>query len=487
MGEPLKSAYNALLSSGYQLSPGAFNLLKECEDPESLVSRLLKRLDSMEKRPVIIDRSHIEPLLTREAPARPPPPQRPTTPLPIKVISGSEGQYIEGTIHDFRRYFLDRFKRLKSILKSRADMRDAISPSSMPEVNKRTKVKVIGIVSSKKEFKGGGAILELEDENESIKVSFRGDELKKKVARVMLDEVICVSGATMNGRSLIGEDIVWPDVPPRIRSPPIKSDVYAILTSDLHIGSKLFMRQQFESFLKWLRGEDVGIPINGIASNVRYLIIAGDVVDGVGVYPNQEDELLIKDLNKQYEEAAYYLSMIPKHIKIIIIPGNHDASRPTLPSPPIYRDYGTPLYSMDNVIMLGDPAVVSIEGVTFLLTHGKSLDDAIPALPDCSFKEPQRAMVELLKSRHLAPIYGEKTPLAPEPRDPLIIDPVPDVFHAGHVHVWGISEYRGVMVVNSGTWQRQTSYQLSMGIEPAPGVVPIINLANFKVTMLKFL
>ncbi|MDH5811754.1 MAG: DNA-directed DNA polymerase II small subunit [Candidatus Methanomethylicaceae archaeon] len=487
MGESLKAAYNALLNSGYQLSPGAFQLLKETQNPESLVSALLRQLESLEKKPVIIERSHLEPLISKGPLTAPSPPTRAPQPHSIQVISGSEGQYIEGTIHDFRRYFMDRFNRLKEMLKSRADMRDAVTPSSMPEVNRHTKVKVIGMVSSKKEFKNGGAVLELEDDVDTIRVSFRGDELKKKVSRVMLDEVICVFGTTSNGKSVFAEDIVWPDVPPKIRSPRSKNDVYVVLTSDLHIGSKLFMRQQFESFLKWLRGEDVGAPQREIAGKIRYLIIAGDVVDGVGVYPNQEDELLIKDLNKQYEEAAHYLSMVPDHIKIIIIPGNHDASRPTLPSPPIYRDFGAPLYSLKNVIMLGDPAVVNIEGVTFLLTHGKSLDDVIPALPDCNFKEPQKAMVELLKSRHLAPIYGEKTSLAPEPRDSLIIDPVPDVFHAGHVHVWGISEYRGILAVNSGTWQKQTNYQLSMGIEPAPGVVPLINLANFKVTTLNFL
>ncbi|MGC8988382.1 DNA-directed DNA polymerase II small subunit [Infirmifilum sp.] len=487
MSESLKAAYNALLRSGYQLSPDAFQLLKEIKEPELLVSNLLKQLESLEKKPLIIERSHLEPLLRIGAPAPAPAPSKPSLTHSIEVISGSDGQYIEGTIHDFRRYFLDRFNRLKDMLKSRADMRDAVTPSTIPEVNKHTRVKVIGMISSKKEFKNGGAIIELEDDLDTIRASFRGDELKKKVSRAMLDEVVCVFGTTSNGKSVFAEDIVWPDITPKVRSPAARRNVYAVLTSDLHIGSKLFMRQQFESFLKWLRGENFGVQQKEIVDNIRYLIIAGDVVDGVGVYPNQEEELLIKDLNKQYEEAANYLSMVPEHIKIIIIPGNHDASRPTLPSPPIYRDFAAPLYSLKNVIMLGDPSVVKIEDTTFLLTHGKSLDDVIPALPDCNFKEPQKAMVELLKSRHLAPTYGEKTALAPEPRDSLIIDPVPDVFHAGHVHVWGISEYRGVLAVNSGTWQGQTKYQLSMGIEPAPGIVPLINLANFKVITLNFI
>ncbi|MEM3883194.1 MAG: hypothetical protein QXO23_07420, partial [Candidatus Methanomethyliaceae archaeon] len=219
MGESLKAAYNALLNSGYQLSPGAFQLLKESQNPESLVSLLLRQLESLEKKPFIIERSHIEPLISKGPLTTPSPPTREPQPHSIQVISGSEGQYIEGTIHDFRRYFMDRFNRLKEMLKSRADMRDAVTPSSMPEVNKHTKVKVIGMVSSKKEFKNGGAVLELEDDVDTIRVSFRGDELKKKVSRVMLDEVICVFGTTSNGKSVFAEDIVWPDVPPKIRSP----------------------------------------------------------------------------------------------------------------------------------------------------------------------------------------------------------------------------------------------------------------------------
>lgn len=67
-----------------------------------------------------------------------------------------------------------------------------------------------------------------------------------------------------------------------------------------------------------------------------------------------------------------------------------------------------------------------------------------------------------------------------------MIDPVPDIFHAGHVHVEGIAEYRGVLVVNSGTWQSQTKYQLSAGIVPKPSIVPVVDLATTKAYELNF-
>ena len=78
-----------------------------------------------------------------------------------------------------------------------------------------------------------------------------------------------------------------------------------------------------------------------IAGKVKYLLIAGDIVDGVGVYPGQAKELSIRDVHKQYNFAAKYLEKIPNYIEIVISPGNHDASRKALPQPAIPEGYLT--------------------------------------------------------------------------------------------------------------------------------------------------
>jgi len=103
-----------------------------------------------------------------------------------------------------------------------------------------------------------------------------------------------------------------------------------------------------------------------------------------------------------------------------------------------------------------------------------------------SFHTPDKAMKLLLQSRHLAPIYGQRTPIAPEKRDFMVIERVPDIFHTGHVHVFGYGTYRGILMVNSGAWQDQTQYQKKMGLEPTPGIVPIVNLQTLKVTPISF-
>ena len=144
------------------------------------------------------------------------------------------------------------------------------------------------------------------------------------------------------------------------------------------------------------------------------------------------------------------------------------------------------LYAMDNVRWVGDPAYVKLHGVTFLIYHGKSLDDVIATTPNLAYDRPTDAMKLLLRARHLAPTYGKRTALSPEPRDYLVVDQVPDVFHAGHVHTYGELAYRGTLLLNSGTWQAQTSFQSNMGLDPTPSVIPILDLSTLDVTRRNF-
>ena len=56
-----------------------------------------------------------------------------------------------------------------------------------------------------------------------------------------------------------------------------------------------------------------------LAERIKYVVIAGDLVDGIGVYPNQIKELNIVDINEQYEVAAEMLTNLPDYIEVIII------------------------------------------------------------------------------------------------------------------------------------------------------------------------
>ena len=209
-------------------------------------------------------------------------------------------------------------------------------------------------------------------------------------------------------------------------------------------------------------------------------------MEGVGVYPGQEFQLAERDPKRQYELAGQLLRQVPGYTQIVISPGNHDAVRQALPQPAVAVDMAESLYAMDNVRWVGDPAYVKLHGVTFLVYHGKSLDDVIATTPNLAYDRPTDAMKLLLRARHLAPTYGKRTALSPELRDYMVVDQVPDVFHAGHVHTYGELSYRGTLLVNSGTWQAQTQFQSNMGMEPTPSIIPVLDLSTLKAVRRNF-
>src|SRR5207249_11944349 len=103
---------------------------------------------------------------------------------------------------------------------------------------------------------------------------------------------------------------------------------------------------------------------------IRYIVIAGDLVDGVGVYPNQEAQLSERDLRKQYLFAVQLLEQIPRHIQIVVSPGNHDAVRQALPQPAIPIEVEEGLYRMEIGRAVRYPASVKLHGVRVLIYHG---------------------------------------------------------------------------------------------------------------------
>jgi DNA polymerase II small subunit len=364
---------------------------------------------------------------------------------------------------------------------------EIIPISGIDKIPTNSRVKIIGMVTEKRELKSK-LFLKLEDFGASITVlvpQTLGHQTMVKARSLLLDQVICVNAVKGSNDFLIAKDVIWPDIPQR--SPNTATiPVYAALISDLHIGSTLFMQKAFDRFIHWLNGKFGNEALRNIAHHIKYIVIAGDLVDGIGIYPNQIKELEITDIKAQYDAVYKYLEKIPEHIEIIVTPGNHDAARKALPQPAIPQQYAESLYKSRRIHSFGNPCTLSLHGVNFLLYHGRSLDDTAAVVPNTSFQTPEKTMKTLLQSRHLAPIYGEKTPIAPEKKDFMVIENVPDVFHAGHVHVYKSSTYRGSLLINSGAWQTQTEFQRKMGITPTPGIAPVVNLQTLSVIPINF-
>ncbi len=382
-----------------------------------------------------------------------------------------------GTVSDFAGYFRDRLRRIKSMIES--------SPSSGGTINSIDKlaqyangreVSLVGMVYEKVVTKKGNIMVTLDDETGSTKVIFSAAqkgaskaeiELFESAKRIVNDEVIGVYGKIWSP-FLIAKKIMWPDVPIRSRK-KIDEDISIAFTSDVHIGSKLFLENQFGKFLEWLNG---GIDAKkDLAGRIKYLVISGDLVDGIGVYPSQDRELSISDIYKQYAVLIDFLSSIPDYIHIFILPGNHDAVQSSEPQPELGKELiGELAYS--NIHLVSNPGYMTLNGMKVLGYHGTSLDSIIQSIPGCSYSKPESAMVEVLKRRHISPIYGDN-PVTPAKRDSMVIDEVPDILHMGHVHKNGYTDYHGTQVINSGTWQARTLYQVKLGHLPTPAVLPV--------------
>ena len=58
------------------------------------------------------------------------------------------------------------------------------------------------------------------------------------------------------------------------------------------------------------------MPNTPEVDKIKYLFIVGDLVTGVGNYPNQEGDLAISNLEEQFQGIAELLGKIKKDIKL---------------------------------------------------------------------------------------------------------------------------------------------------------------------------
>jgi DNA polymerase II small subunit len=280
---------------------------------------------------------------------------------------------------------------------------------------------------------------------------------------LMLDDVIMIEGKK-RGENFFIENILYPTLDQQTW-PEIDFEFEALYISDLHFGSKYLNRKYLDAVLKYLKEKN---------KYIKYIIIGGDIVDGVGVYPNQEKELEVLDIEKQYKLFNEFVEKLPDYLEIIVIPGNHDAVRRAEPSEPISNEL---IYT--DVHLLPNPAYFKIHGFLHLVYHGTSLDGYISSFPGISYEKGYMAAIKMLKRRHLSSIHG-KNIVAPLSIDHLVITDIPNIFQLGHIHKSFIKSYNNIYIVNSGTFQNQTPFQAKVGLIPDLGKYHVFNFKTRK-------
>ena len=345
-------------------------------------------------------------------------------------------------------------------------------------------ITLVGLVCESRWSKSGNLNFVIEDETMQIRCNLRPPSNAHRLhpARdgLMDDDVVGVSGHFMIGEGnplFLVSDIHLPPMGRHSKSAAsVDEAVSAAFLSDVHVGSKTFLAPQWEKMVEWFKTDP-------LAKTIKYFVINGDGVDGVGIYPGQERHLAITDLFQQYGELARLLEDLPDWVDLIILPGNHDAVRPAEPQPAldpeVQQDYS-------DAVFVGNPCDFSLHGVRVLSYHGKSIDDFVATLRSVTYSSPELAMRAMLERRHLAPSWGGKTPLSPEPEDRLVISTVPDIFVTGHVHGHYVGNHKGVTMVHSSTWQDQTDYQRMLGFQPKPCILTIVNLHTHATASIPF-
>jgi DNA polymerase II small subunit len=394
-------------------------------------------------------------------------------------------------VQDFVQYFKKRYESLKNMLQTRQELCNVISINKILNRKENDNVGLIGIIVSKNITKKGNIILELEDPTGSIKVIITKN--KKNVFdlgnELVLDEVVGIVGNS-GDKVVFCNNIIFPEVPINKELKKISDDVSAVFIGDMHIGSTMFYEKEFMDFIEWLNSN------KDLTKSIKYLFIVGDIIDGIGVFPNQDKELKIKDINLQFKLCAELLSQIRDDISIIICPGNHDAMRISEPQPAFDNTYAEPLCNLKNVTRVTNPSLVNIHssndfpGFDVLMYHGYSFqyygDNVDSIRLEGGTDRADLIMKFLLKKRHLAPTHTSTLYIPDNKEDPLVIEKVPDFFVTGHLHRTSILNYNNITLMSCSCWQEQTPFMEKMGVHPDPCKAILVNLKTREVKTVDF-
>ncbi len=415
----------------------------------------------------------------------------------VKIIFSYKEESKKRDVQDFVSLFNARYKSIEDILKNRQEFQNLMSISRIKNKKEKENISLIGTVMEKKYTKNNNLLITLEDQTGSVNVLINKNksEIYNPAKDIVHDEVIGIVG--VSGQNIVfTNNLIFPDIPLNKELKKAPYEGYAICLSDIHYGSNNFLEQDFNKFIEWINQKTGNEKQRNIAKNVKYIFIIGDLVDGVGIYPGQETELVVKDIYEQYKGCAEFLKKIPENIKIIICPGNHDAMRIAEPQPVLYKDFAKPIWDLPNTILVSNPSVVNIgatndfPGFDVLLYHGYSFDYYMANVESIrnngGYDRADLMMKFLLQKRHLAPTHTSTLYIPDVKIDPLVINKVPDFFLTGHIHKTSVANYKNVTMICGSCWQSKTSFQEKVGHHPEPSRVPIINLQTRDVKILKF-
>ena len=135
----------------------------------------------------------------------------------------------------------------------------------------KTKLKIICMLTEKRDSKNN-MILQVEDLGGTATILVPNklpEDIKKRALMLLPDQIFCAAVIKTRGELFMAEDIIFPEVGQKHRQ-RAQEPVYAVFTSDTHIGSTKFTKEAFRRFILWLRGKYGTPEMREIASQVKY-------------------------------------------------------------------------------------------------------------------------------------------------------------------------------------------------------------------------
>ncbi len=276
MKKNVSYALDYALNKGFQIHPEALKILEnlDVKDLKDIIKQVVK--EKIQQKRYLINQDDLESFLGIKEDSNLECEHRILFD-PSSKITSAEG------IDGFNSLFSSRFSKLKKIVSNRPESKMLKSINVVITTKSDNDVYVCGLVFERSSERNVTR-LRIDDSTGSIETIVFDKDLQKVANELLRDQFVMLKIRLGKNGGFMVKDIILPDIPDHL-SNRSESEAYAVFLSDLHIGNKFFMEKEFDDFTSWLSSPDP------IARKIRFVILCGDVVDGVGIYPNQDKEL----------------------------------------------------------------------------------------------------------------------------------------------------------------------------------------------------
>src|SRR5438132_174071 len=314
----MRRAVGTILEAGFQMESEAFKTLVEKGREDSLkllVDEVLKMASLAQPRPLFISAD----LVLKAAE------QLDLAAGPVVAVDGlgHGGRFAEdresrlevvfdptgkvattGAVDDFLRYFRSRFEKMSALFRQRIDTRSAGTISDALAGGTNGRGRFVAMVVEKRE-KANRIFLTVDDYDDeaTVLVGDSNPSVWQTARQISRDQVLFLETRKSSGKLLVAENIVLPEIPDH-KPGRAGEEVYAVLISGVHVGSKVFMEDAFGRVLRWLKGEVGGPDKRHISDHVKYILSSAPGFDYQRPVEVMEYQLRARHLAPEYGKST---------------------------------------------------------------------------------------------------------------------------------------------------------------------------------------